>query len=491
MKTDHTQRPRARVPWAGRQRRLLFIAAIALACPFIVFLTAKHYSDRNYAARLAAIRATGSPATLEELVKYKAHASVPDEVQEGETNAAKPSGENPPVTAEVPPDRPSEKPAQTSAELQVQVAGDLDALRESPEEMNIRDILERLHNEGLITPEDMETLKAYLEKYGPLLQRLHEAGAQTPGSFPLDYSKGFEMELPHLARTRTAVRLLQAEATYEALLGNADGAFNALTAAMSMYQPLRQEDLIISVLVIKACNDTVLATLAETLGRVTYSDAQLSHLQQSFASAYDPEALANAFVTERVFGTSAFDDPARFMNARINWLEELLPGASATLVRTANAFGWFTQDRVHYLDAMDTLIQAARMPYAEARNAFPDLEAGRGSVLNGLSNLLLPALGRLLEVNANYETRMDQGAIAAAIERYRLDQGAPPDQLETLVPGYLDTVPPDPYDEQPLRYRREGEGYVVYSIGDNLADEGGTEDPRSSREGDVVFRVRR
>jgi len=86
---------------------------------------------------------------------------------------------------------------------------------------------------------------------------------------------------------------------------------------------------------------------------------------------------------------------------------------------------------------------------------------------------------------------MDQGAIAAAIERYRLDQGAPPDQLETLVPGYLDTVPPDPYDEQPLRYRREGEGYVVYSIGDNLADEGGTEDPRSSREGDVVFRVRR
>jgi len=362
MKTDHTQRSRARVPWAGRQRRILFIAAIALACPFIVFLTAKHYSDRNYAARLAAIRATGSPATLEELVKYKAHASVPDEVQEGETNAAKPSGENPPVTA--------------------QVAGDLDALRESPEEMNIRDILERLHNEGLITPEDMETLKAYLEKYGPLLQRLHEAGAQTPGSFPLDYSKGFEMELPHLARTRTAVRLLQAEATYEALLGNADGAFNALTAAMSMYQPLRQEDLIISVLVIKACNDTVLATLAETLGRVTYSDAQLSHLQQSFASAYDPEALANAFVTERVFGTSAFDDPARFMNARINWLEELLPGASATLVRTANAFGWFTQDRVHYLDAMDTLIQAARMPYAEARNAFPDLEAGRGSVLN-------------------------------------------------------------------------------------------------------------
>ena len=65
------------------------------------------------------------------------------------------------------------------------------------------------------------------------------------------------------------------------------------------------------------------------------------------------------------------------MNARINWLEELLP-ARRQPWSDCQCLWMVHPDRVHYLDAMDTLIQAARMPYAEARNAFPDLEAGAG-----------------------------------------------------------------------------------------------------------------
>ncbi|HOC68335.1 MAG TPA: hypothetical protein PKO23_05965 [Candidatus Hydrogenedentes bacterium] len=491
MTTDPHQRSRTRTPWQGRQRRILLIAGVVLLCPFVVFFTAKYYSDRHYAARLEAIRAEGGPATLEELIRWKKRPPVPDDLQEGEPGTDEPSGEDPPITPEGSPENTSETPERTSAGLQTQVSEGLEALYKGPDEEEVMDILVRLHKEGIISPEDQEKLRVHLEKYGDLLELLHEAALLPPGGYSLDYSKGFEMELPHLAKTRCAVRLLQAAATYAALVGDVDGAFHALTTAMAIPRPLQQEDLLISFLVRKACSDIALATLAETLGRITYTDAQLSHFQRFFASEYDPEALANAFITERVFGFEAFNDPARFMNARINWLEEVLPGASLTVVRTANAFGWFTQDRDYYLDSMERLIQAARMPYAEARNAFPDLEAGGGSVLTSLSDILLPALGRVIEANAAYETRLDQGAVAAAIERYRVAQGAPPDHLEALVPGYLDKVPPDPYDEQPLRYRREGEGYVIYSIGDNLADEGGTESPRSSREGDLVFRVHR
>ncbi len=491
MTKEHHPRSRARTPWQGRQRRILLIAGIVLLCPLFVFFAAKYYSDRNYAARLAAIRAEGSPATMEELVKWKDQNSAPAIVHEGEPGTNEPSEEDLPVTPEGSPENTSETPERTSAGLQTQVSGDLEALFKGPEEEEIMDILVRLHKEGVISPEDQEKLRVHLEKYGDVLELLHEAALLPPGGYSLDYSKGFEMELPHLAKTRCAVRLLQAAATYAALVDDVDGAFHALTTAMATPRPIQHEDLLISFLVRKACSDLVLATLAETLGRITYTDAQLSHFQRSFASEYDPEALANAFITERVFGMSAFDDPARFMGAQMNWMDEILPGATVTLVRTANAFGWFTQDRDYYLDSMEGMIRAARMPYREARNTFPNLEAGGGSVLTGLSNVLLPALGRVIEANAAYETRLDQGAVAAAIERYRLAQGAPPDRLEALAPGYLGTVPLDPYDEQPLRYRREGEGYVIYSIGDNLADEGGAESTRSSREGDLVFRVRR
>jgi hypothetical protein len=35
-------------------------------------------------------------------------------------------------------------------------------------------------------------------------------------------------------------------------------------------------------------------------------------------------------------------------------------------------------------------------------------------------------------------------------------------------------VPTDPFDGRPLRYRRLADGVVVYSVGDDRADDGGT-----------------
>jgi len=58
-----------------------------------------------------------------------------------------------------------------------------------------------------------------------------------------------------------------------------------------------------------------------------------------------------------------------------------------------------------------------------------------------------------------------------ALERYRLDHGAWPPDLAALVPGYLDSEPLDPIDGNPLRYQPVHR--VLYSIGDNLIDEGG------------------
>ena len=62
-----------------------------------------------------------------------------------------------------------------------------------------------------------------------------------------------------------------------------------------------------------------------------------------------------------------------------------------------------------------------------------------------------------------------------ATERYRLAEGRLPGKLADLVPEYLDAVPEDPFDGQPLRYRRREKGYVIYSIGKDGVDGGGEE----------------
>jgi hypothetical protein len=63
---------------------------------------------------------------------------------------------------------------------------------------------------------------------------------------------------------------------------------------------------------------------------------------------------------------------------------------------------------------------------------------------------------------------------ALAIERFRrAHSGEAPAILSALVPDYLAAVPLDPFSGQPLGYRRSAEDYVVYSIAQNHADDGG------------------
>ncbi len=64
-------------------------------------------------------------------------------------------------------------------------------------------------------------------------------------------------------------------------------------------------------------------------------------------------------------------------------------------------------------------------------------------------------------------------ATALAAERYRREHGHLPPLLTALTPVYLRAVPLDPYDGQPLRYRENAEGVVIYSIGSDGEGNGG------------------
>ena len=52
----------------------------------------------------------------------------------------------------------------------------------------------------------------------------------------------------------------------------------------------------------------------------------------------------------------------------------------------------------------------------------------------------------------------------AAVRRYVIENGSPPESLAALVPEYLPTLPVDPYGDAPLRYRRTEGGYLLYSM---------------------------
>jgi hypothetical protein len=94
--------------------------------------------------------------------------------------------------------------------------------------------------------------------------------------------------------------------------------------------------------------------------------------------------------------------------------------------------------------------------------------------------------------------------VALAVEAYRLEHGAYPTTLAEV--GELGwKLPLDTFGGKPFRYRREGKGFVVWSIGPDMQDDDASrtfeeyqdlfrtpeEREKNPYDYDIVFRVKR
>ena len=99
--------------------------------------------------------------------------------------------------------------------------------------------------------------------------------------------------------------------------------------------------------------------------------------------------------------------------------------------------------------------------------------------------------GNVFHRSHRCEASMSALILTVAIFRYRLDQGDLPNELKHLVQaGYLDILPLDPYSDIPFVYRKESSGFLLYSLGPDFDDDGGTRDNHNLNAiggGDDVF----
>ena len=171
------------------------------------------------------------------------------------------------------------------------------------------------------------------------------------------------------------------------------------------------------------------------------------------------------------------------------------PGAGLfglTGVENALVFSPLTAGRKDLLDfynrIMDEQQAAGRMPLndpaASAAEAQLDRMA-RGTVARlryAPVAMLVPAVGHASRQLQIVAMRLDACTVGIALELYKRNHGAYPEQLSTLVPDLLPSVPPDRFDGKPLRYALKDGKPVVYSVGSNNIDDGGIPSTRPPKE---------
>ena len=265
----------------------------------------------------------------------------------------------------------------------------------------------------------------------------------------------------------------------------------------------RDEPIVISQLVRFSLLHLALQSFAEGLDK--WSEPQLAALEERF-QRYDFCAdTRRTLQAERVLFGSGMIDYVRRSPDKLRLLDQLgvtgqtqEPGYEIALVLiAAGPSGWlhleqlnhsrlFEQALLPIIDLSKREIRPGESREAEAKLSGVKNQAPAVQVLRHrfFAELLLPELSNIAQKCAFAQTGADEAAIACALERYRLAQGQFPDSLKAVAPRFISQLAHDIINGKPLRYRHLNDNnYLLYSVGWNEIDDGGTAGTSKSGEG--------
>jgi hypothetical protein len=107
-----------------------------------------------------------------------------------------------------------------------------------------------------------------------------------------------------------------------------------------------------------------------------------------------------------------------------------------------------------------------------AKSKEPDMVLG-GIIGDVLISLLVPAVRKVQEASDRSTQTAGNLQLAFALAAYRADNRRFPTNLMDVAPKYLAKVPQDVFSGKAVIYKKQGDGYLLYSVGPNGKDDGG------------------
>lgn len=359
-----------------------------------------------------------------------------------------------------------------------------------------------------------ENVKAAAETNRPGTELLRRVMDYPTIDFQPDYGDWPAMPLEHLSPLRRCALKLLIAAMCNLHQGNAASAITNLCTMLALVQGTHDERTILSQHTRKSVGSTATAGTWELLRSTNVTDAELALLQRSWEQTEFIYAAEKTFLVERACLETTIQkmrasgaDFSRIAGifglvsrsgsgASGNWLEEFKRawrgakrGGAKFMWRTS----WSYSDELQALQGDQVVLESIRR--IETNQIF---NPGYTNMLNQLQTLgitndpdawFLKQYKRFFRQHfsddvvisshvvawtmaAEASRRIDVTAIA--LKRYQLRHGDYPADLTALVPEFVPSVPRDPVDGHPLRYRRNTDGtFLLYSVGENGKDDGG------------------
>ena len=341
-------------------------------------------------------------------------------------------------------------------------------------------------------------LLAALKPYEPVIEELRAASHRPHCRFNLNYAteNPVTIMLPHLSPIMGVCKVLTLRASAELAAGQPEQALADLELLFYMAGTTKN-GFLVGQLVSASILNMATQVVWEGLANHQWSDAQLQSLQTRLQSTDCLAGAWDALQAERAgFGNAMFDYLKKLPRTKLlPMLQSLSDGSSlastaGSLISAMIPTGWLDFEQLSYHRLFDQQLlpifdMTARRVYPQrARQSEKGITEGALSIIcqhQILVRLMLPAIAPFSRKSAQTQTTMDEAVLACALERCRLANGRLPDSLDALAPRFVGKLPHDIITGEPLKYRRDGDGYVLYSVGWNEKDDGG----KPNEKGDI------
>lgn len=339
-----------------------------------------------------------------------------------------------------------------------------------------------------LSPAMKSALAAFLQDNHDALHFFDQGAQYDQSRYPINLTTGPEIPLPYLSRIKAGTMLEEIAAISDAENHDGRRAADDVLAGLGLARSLEAEPELISQLVRTVGVYFSVAGLEQVFNRTTVPSESLDQLANAFQSmeAYEAkgEGFNRAMAGEKVNDLALLKDRAAllqvFSTNDLGLVDAEVWGLDAEqhhqMIEYLNRTPYLKDEQDYFETTFEEVMSARQETFPDRLQDVKDVISQRVAKARSRGLLFNATIwvqhrtGREAQCLASLRLAMT----AIALEQFRAAHGNQyPATLAALTPVYLTTAPLDPYDGKPLRYRKQGAGYLLYSIGPYLKDYGG------------------
>jgi hypothetical protein len=331
------------------------------------------------------------------------------------------------------------------------------------------------------TPELIQSACKILDENKEAINLVYQGSLRPKCRYTVDYSSALPIKFPDLMKTRNCVNLLAGEAIIKLKDNKIEEALKSCLTGLKFANSLNQPPTLILHMMHIACLDIILKPLKKVLEQENPDPVLIKSLLNELDIQGLRNDLTKSYLAEQCMEIEVFNNPLIFWNdCGRPYLYRLYFSFIYAPIRKI--------DHTYYLRLMTKVINTTKLPYYQSSKESDKLDKEISNIPSYylITHWMLGTTSTSHIAHSIIESKIYNARFALALKIYKSKHGEYPETLKALTPDILDSIPLDPFSGKDFIYHKKNDGFIVYSVGWNLKDDGGLVTRRKD-EGDIVW----